>query len=773
VEAGGQLHTGGTVRALRQQLGIALGTICALAVLAPSAHAAAPAITAVWSSNVQPTTARLNAEVSPNGKQSSYRFDYILKSTYDANVAGAKDPFAGTSRLPALADTIISGLASTTIAPTLFGLAPDTAYRYRLVIKNADGTTTGPTRDLRTHSAAPFALPDNRGWEMVSPVEKNGGEVEPPGALAGGGVLQAAADGQSVTYGSAASFGGGAQGAAVASQYISSRGAGGWSTLNITPPLISGSYGSEPTGVPYQLFSPDLAWGLMLNGRPCRGDASGCPVANPPLTGTDAPAGYQNYYLREGGSFEALLGSAEIGETDLDAADFELSFAGSSPDLKAVVLSSCAALTASAGDGCSGGDRNLYLWSGGALTLINATPGAQLGAQSGAVSTDGSRVYFTDTTAGNLHLHQGAVTKQADIAAGGGGTFQTATPDGAFAFFTESGHLWRYDAVADTATDLTPGGGVVGVLGASADGTRVYFKDAGGVKLWSNGTTTMVASAADASNYPPASGTARVSADGTKLIFLSTTALTTSDGLTYDNTGLNSKAPTSQLYLYDASGAGTLACLSCNPTHARPIGPSSIPGATANGIVPGSTHAYKPRVLSPDGRRVFFESEDALVLTDVNLGIDVYQWQAQGKGSCSKAGGCISLISSGLANWATFIDASATGDDAFFITDRSLIGADPSATDLYDAKVGGGFPEPTEPSPCIGDACQVVPPAVEDPVLTTVLAGPGNPKEQYRAYGAKAKKKCPKGKVRKGGKCVKRKSARAKKGVGKKSGVRR
>jgi hypothetical protein len=741
------------MRAGRRRPLAALAALCALAILAPIASAAAPTVGAVWTSNVQPTTARFNAEVDPNGKSSTYHFDYITKAAYDANVAGAKDPFTGTQRLPALADTIIPGTAATTIGPTLFGLTPDTAYRYRLVIKNADGTTTGPTRDLRTHSSAPFALPDNRGWELVSPVEKNGGEVEPPGALAKGGVLQAAADGQSVTYGSAASFAAGAGGAAVASQYLSSRVPGGWSTLNVTPPLLSGSYGTDPAGVPYQLFSPDLSRGLMLNGRPCRGEASGCPVANPPLAGTDAPSGYQNYYLREGatGAFEALLGGADVAELETDPADFELSFVGASSDLKAVVLSSCAALTANATDGCGSADPNLYLWSAGSIALINTVPGAALAAQSAAVSGDGTRIYFNDLTGGDLYLRQGVQTKGVDDDApgGGGAAFQTATSDGSIAFYLKAGHLFRYEAATDSSTDLTPSGGVLGVLGASAGASHVYYLTASGLFLRQGASTTKVADTADAANYPPATGTARVSADGTKLLFTSTAPLTG-----YDNLNAATKVPESQVYLYDSTGAGTLTCVSCSPTHARPIGSSSIPGAVANGTFPGSTHTYKPRVLSSDGKRVFFDSEDAMVGTDVNLGTDLYQWEAQGKGTCSKPGGCISMISSGLANWGTFIDASATGEDVFFITDRSLVGADPGSVDLYDARVGGGFPEPVDPSPCIGDACQVVPPAVEDPVLTTVLVGPGNPKEQYRSYGAKAK--CPKGKVRKKGKCVRK-----------------
>jgi hypothetical protein len=749
-------------------LSAAFAALCLLVTLGPGASAASaapPGIAAVWVSSVQPTTARLSGEVDPGGKSSTYHFDYITKAAYDANLAGAKDPFAGTARLPALTDTIIPGTVVTTISPTLFNLAPATAYRYRLVVKNSDGTTTGSPQSFATHSSAPFALPDGRGWELVSPVEKNGGQIEPVGALAAGGVLQAAAGGQSVTYGSDASFSAGEQGAGPASQYVSSRGPGGWSTLNITPALLAGSYGTGPDGVPYQLFSADLAQSLLLNGRPCRGGATGCPVANPPLAGTDAPAGYQNYYLRQSaaGSFEALLGAPDVADLEIDPADFTLSFAGTSPDLKHVVLSTCAALTADAtevplGAGCDPAKPNLYKHSAGTLVLLNVlpaqstgTPGAALGAQGAAVSVTGARVYWTDLATGNLYLRAGGQTRQVDAAAGGGGSFETATPDGAMALYTKAGHLYRYDALADSSTDLTPSGGVTGVLGISDSATHAYYATTSGLFLRQGATTTKVADAADASNYPPTTGTARVSADGSKLLFVSTLALTG-----YDNTDLNTKALDSQVYLYDATGAGILTCVSCNPTNARPIGASTIPGATANGTSPGSPHVYKPRALSADGRRVFFESEDALALSDTNLDSDVYQWEAQGSGSCTRPGGCIGLISSGLANRASFVDASADGSDAFFLTDRSLVGADPGSIDLYDARVGGGFPEPAEPSPCVGDACQIVPPAPEDPVLTTVLQGPGNSPERYHNYQHPQKKRCAKGKKLKGGKCVRK-----------------
>jgi len=743
---------------------LVLGVAGLLATAAP-AYAAAPQIVEAWVSGVSSSSARVQSRINPNGLASAYRIEYLTRSAYEANVAGAKEPFAGASRLPSSSDASIgSGASPVAVQLQLFGLGAETAYRYRVVASNSSGTESTAALPLRTGGSG-GALPDNRGWEMVSPVDKNGGEVAFPGALAGGGVLQAAAQGGSVTYSSAASFGVGALGAATASQYLAVRGSGGWATQNVTAPLYSSSYDTKDEGVPYRLFSTDLARGLLLNGRRCRGDATGCPVPNPPLLGTDAPAGYQNYYLRESGTgaYTALLGNANAGFLALDPADFELRLAGSSTDGRHPVLSTCAALTANAvevplSSGCDPAQPNLYEYSsGGGLSLLNllpsqgqGAPGATLAAPAGAVSVDGARVYFT--VAGNLYLREGSQTKQVDAAAGGGGVFQAASTDGSAAFFTKGGHLWRYLAPGGSATDLTPAGGVAGMLGSSADGAAVYYQDADALELWRAGETRTVASGSDAtdvSDYPPATGTSRVTADGTRLLFVSTVALTG-----YDNKDQNSGVPDSQVFLYDSTGAGSLVCVSCNPTFARPTGPSTIPGAIANGTAPGSIQAYKPRALSADGRRVFFESGDAIAPTDTNNSTDVYQWEAQGTGSCAREGGCVALISDGRgAGGAHFADASADGSDAFFLTGQSLARSDQGAVDLYDARVGGGFPPIPEPIACNGDACQPLPSEPVDPTLTTLIQGPGNRGVRY----SRTTKPCKKGKVKRNGKCVRKK----------------
>jgi hypothetical protein len=613
-------------------------------------------------------------------------------------------------------------------------------------------------------AASSAALPDGRGWELVSPVNKNGGSIGAAGEIAAGGVLQAAADGNSITYSSAASFGPGAQGATPGSQYLGSRVGSGWATENLTVSLFSGSYGPDPDGVPYQLFSPDLDRGLLLSGRHCRSVEAVCPVANPPLPGTDAPGGYQNYYLRQAGGFEALLGAGDLAATDIAPAEFDLVFAGAAPDLSHIVLSSCAALTAGAsevvlGEGCDPTKPNLYEWSPGTgLSLVNAAPGAQLAAQGAAVSSDGASIYFTEGA--DLYLRQGAELKQVDAAAGGGGSFETASANGSVAFFSKGAHLWRYLASADTATDLTPAGGVLGVLGASTDGSYLYYLAADGLYLNHGATTTKVAATADASNYPPSNGSARVSADGTHLLFLSSASLTG-----YDNSDQKTGLPDTEVFLYSAAGAGQLRCVSCRPRGTRPIGPSTIPGSLPNGKQQGATNSYKPRVLSVDGSRVFFDSLDAVVNGDSNGEPDVYQWEAQGQ-NCTNAAGCVSLISRGrAAGGASFVDASLNGNDAFFLTDGSLVGEDPGSFDLYDARVGGGFPEPLIPIPCFGDNCQNLPSEQVDPGLGTQVAGPGNPPVHYVKHGRSGTRRCKAG-AKAAGKC-KQQGKKGKKARGK------
>ena len=235
-------------------------------------------------------------------------------------------------------------------------------------------------------------------------------------------------------------------------------------------------------------------------------------------------------------------------------------------------------------------------------------------------------------------------------------------------------------------TDLTPSGGVVGVLGDIS--RRIHrllprrSRDRALARRDEHPGGGRSEAALESDYEPPTTGTSRVSPDGSHLAFLSKEELGD-----YDN-GAKVEA-----YLYGppvGGGAPVLRCASCNPTGERAQGQASIPGALIN----GSSTSYLPRALSSDGQRLFFTSSDALAVQDTNGHPDVYQWEAKGKGDCNRSPGCAALISSGRSGeGATFIDASSDGSDVFFTTDGSLAGEDPGAVDLYDARAEGGFPQ--------------------------------------------------------------------------------
>jgi hypothetical protein len=166
--------------------------------------------------------------------------------------------------------------------------------------------------------------------------------------------------------------------------------------------------------------------------------------------------------------------------------------------------------------------------------------------------------------------------------------------------------------------------------------------------------------------------------------------------------------------------------------------------------------AVATRFLSEDGNRAFFETTEALVGEDsdggLDTGVDTYEWEAPGTGSCSEAaapfiaqdGGCLYLLSPGdEGENAYFLDASASGEDAFILTRARLAGQDrDSLFDVYDARVGGGLAAQADlpAAACEAEACKgptgEVPPAPAP--ASANFQGPGNP--------AGAKPDCPRAK---------------------------
>jgi hypothetical protein len=321
------------------------------------------------------------------------------------------------------------------------------------------------------------------------------------------------------------------------------------------------------------------------------------------------------------------------------------------------------------------------------------------------------------------------------------------------------------------------GAGAEGVVGASDDGRRVYFSIDDDIWLWQDAkpgpdlyhvaqlrpgdTRANVATSASWGRL-----VSNVTPDGRFLLFEATNGSTLPPAYQHGAcaaanpnangpTEVSMPNPCSEAYLYSADTStpsqADIVCASCD---------LSKPGASGNaylglnvssglefstGISPSTMYLHQS--LTDDGRRVFFNTPEALVPEDTNGQSDVYQYDrltAQTR-----------LISSGTDfSPSFFMDASDDGSDVFILTRAQLSGWDnDQAFDLYDARVDGGFPEPPAGTAgCNGaDSCRV--PAAPQPpppgIGSSAISGPGDPKRPCRKGTRRVKKA---GKVR----CVKK-----------------
>src|SRR3990167_5105255 len=98
-----------------------------------------PAVSANAATDVERTTATLNARVNPRGSQTTYWFEYGT----DANFGSI------TSFQPAG-----NGTALTAVSASLAGLSPATKYFFRVNAQNQFGTVNGPTQNFTTKGPA-------------------------------------------------------------------------------------------------------------------------------------------------------------------------------------------------------------------------------------------------------------------------------------------------------------------------------------------------------------------------------------------------------------------------------------------------------------------------------------------------------------------------------------------------------------------------------------------------------------------------------------------
>jgi hypothetical protein len=637
-------------------------------------------------------------------------------------------------------------------------------------------------------------LPDGRGYELVSPPVKNGADV-----MASSRRVHVAADGNAVTFGSLGGFGE-VQGAGVGFDYMARRtgtaGTNGWVTHPLDPrqpslTLLSILHGADSNFMGE--FTPDLSCGVYRTVRP--------------LAGVGSPADIPNLYLRDDllstgpGSFSLLT----VPLVPVDSSFGKPFVAGISDDCSHVIFESDVPLMESSS--CTPEfdcPTKLYEWVDGSLRLAGVLPDARPAASSvaglgaidhfvsGMLSSDGSRVFFASPGDGNVYMRvDGTTTVQMNASektlreSPRSASLWVVSKDGAHAFFITaeglvddddngSSDLYRFDANAPEGRRLTllsvdntvgDAHNALGVLGASADGGSVYFFFAGqlvageprlgsgsGLYRWHEGEITFIGEAAGPDDTIPngvgaspvfRSLTSRVSPDGAHLLFMthSDAGFSGRFGFAGYDHGASCTFDTPdgtrcrELYLFSAD-TQSLVCVSCNPSGAPATADALIDAGVGTGAAGSEVHVTHP--LSDDGQRVFFHTREALVPEDSNGHYDVYEYDV--------STGTVHLISGGKdPSDSYFMDATASGDGAFFVTRQRLVGWDTDQNyDLYDARVGGGLPDPTPAAPgCAGESCQGQPapgPALEAPASSS-YTGPEQTKPHHK-HKRRHKKRC-------------------------------
>jgi hypothetical protein len=381
----------------------------------------------------------------------------------------------------------------------------------------------------------------------------------------------------------------------------------------------------------------------------------------------------------------------------------------------------------------------------------------------GAVSSNGAIVYFTALACGQSppvseifarvdggqpDAHTVAISEPStedcsacdtEAAALASASFVAGSSDGSKVFFTTtqpllgadiSDNLYEYDSDNEAGqrivrvsggdpTVVDPVAGVENVLSVSRDGSHVYFTASGvlteipnslGEKArpgqsnlylyerdsqYPNGRTVFILPSAVTRPVNPGGGSLReeidegtfeipieapevsVSQNGRFLVFGSYAHLTT------DTLG-----PAEQGFEYD-SQTGDFVRIT--------IGQNGF-NDDGNAMSEVATESIFHKMMVANDGAVFFQSTNSLVPQAVSGQPELYEYRE----------GNVSLISDGQStSGSNLVSITASGGDVFFETQDRLVPRDTDdQSDIYDARVDGGFSEPPPPPPCEGDACQ-------------------------------------------------------------------
>ena len=356
-----------------------------------------PSVRDVSVGGVSSSWADFHAVIDPAGEDTTYQVQYVSASAYDA-LAG--DPYAAGGVAPVPARGVGAGDAGVSVSVPVGGLSPGTSYDYRVVASNGVGVSDGEDATFATLAVSISGLPDGRSYEMLTPANK----LDAEDLFGGKPGLEAQDSGEDETnYDLGYSSEDGEHFLLLSSAalgsfptsgqdwFVFSRGTNGWSFQAAASPTLG------VQSVESAVYDPADFSALGLNDALVAG--GGVLLGSSPLVDLLGPPGgpYAEVHAGTNGTAsEATIvgGSADLSRVVLEGPDHDL--APTPHDEKQ--------------------DENshaLYEWTAAeGFRLVNASPqggllkcGAILGQSGettvpeggthGAVSADGSRVFFT------------------------------------------------------------------------------------------------------------------------------------------------------------------------------------------------------------------------------------------------------------------------------------------------------------------------------------------------------------------------------------------
>ena len=656
-----------------------------------STSAVPPGVTTGPASDRTTRSATLHGAVVPFGDQTTYHFEYGETTAYGQRAPAAVDGVAGNGR------------TTRNVSRGIAGLQPATTYHYRLVAQNATGTASGDDATFTTRAASEPV----RAYEMVTPVDKGGAALNTEVGF------QARRAGDAIVWQTRNTVDDPGTGSApVQSRYLSTRGADDWAFRALDAPQLQGQLlgtrlyftlavsedGSRELVPSNRALAPG---GVDGDGNLYLRDLEGGSYT---LVATSPDPFFYQAITGFGGAQTLFLGGADDFSWIVFWSPFALT-PDATPGVSNVYRWSAAGLelVSRLQDGSAPP-------SGGAAEGRGSLPEARFVSDDGSRifytlgggPADGVYVRIGGADPTPISVSQRPGDPSTPVPA----QFVSASPDGRYAVFLvpdagapltpdapgDPNTMYRYDVETGDLTYLVGGieyGSPDSILAVSDAADHVYYEGSGarGLEVWHDGAVETV------TDVTPAQRTA--SPSGRYFAFASTARLTAYDNLDqpscFDPT--TGARDCIEVYLYDAQ-TDQLSCASCPADSGRPNGHARLGDPTLE------LSGYFPQHVTDDGT-VYFDTATPLVAWDANGTRDVYAYRD----------GEARLISRGAVGTSShFADASPDGRDVFFITDDRLVGRDTDAEfDMYDARLGGGLPSQVAPArraPCGGTECR-------------------------------------------------------------------